>query len=984
MRNSNNTSVPVSEMYWSLVAKADKKFSKIRDLPYYERNRYDTYFSKVFKAYTQLWKFQQENRQKLVEAGLKRWEIGDIASRIGQLYFGQYMRTSDRSYLSESYIFYEAVLTREYFRDGFSQDLNLAIKQLRFLARFLTVCLVMSRREMVFQLVNQLKMLLDECKRIFQETDFREWKVVVQEIGKFLKADTGLMNFRPLRYSLVLDRHPDYIPHIADAKRKLKLREAILCSYHPNEIKFSELTLDTFRMLQCLEWEPSGSFYQSTGAASGTVHKGASGPSRINYTQDIADPTLPANPRKAMLYRPSATHFIAVLATLCEELPPDGVLLVYVSASGSIGHLGNADNNILNSELGYMQLEEASTPTGCLQIGARGDGEKGERIAMLLSPTFSSPTPGLLDSIPQPSGSMFTSFLTAPLQAFLMLIGISGSDIEMGGEEMRNSNNTSVPVSEMYWSLVAKADKKFSKIRDLPYYERNRYDTYFSKVFKAYTQLWKFQQENRQKLVEAGLKRWEIGDIASRIGQLYFGQYMRTSDRSYLSESYIFYEAVLTREYFRDGFSQDLNLAIKQLRFLARFLTVCLVMSRREMVFQLVNQLKMLLDECKRIFQETDFREWKVVVQEIGKFLKADTGLMNFRPLRYSLVLDRHPDYIPHIADAKRKLKLREAILCSYHPNEIKFSELTLDTFRMLQCLEWEPSGSFYQSTGAASGTVHKGASGPSRINYTQDIADPTLPANPRKAMLYRPSATHFIAVLATLCEELPPDGVLLVYVSASGSIGHLGNADNNILNSELGYMQLEEASTPTGCLQIGARGDGGHKWNRKRRAYCDASVSNLFVSYTWTFRFYSSAKWKHVYQFPHSSFAGFSYDLYNKGDKLLSSLLDHWGSVLITSEGLDLVWVQVLSDPFLRRLLLRFMFCQTVLTLHAHTFNKKEYLPQCLPCLPKAVSPVTAASQTALLQIASVFGASNRFIFSEGITIHGDAQTAIDEPIST
>ena len=65
-------------------------------------------------------------------------------------------------------------------------------------------------------------------------------------------------------------------------------------------------------MLQCLEWEPSGSFYQSTGAASGTVHKGASGPSRINYTQDIADPTLPANPRKAMLYRPSATHFIAV------------------------------------------------------------------------------------------------------------------------------------------------------------------------------------------------------------------------------------------------------------------------------------------------------------------------------------------------------------------------------------------------------------------------------------------------------------------------------------------------------------------------------------------------------------------------------------------------------------------------------------------------------------------------------------------------
>lgn len=588
---------------------------------------------------------------------------------------------------------------------------------------------------------------------------------------------------------------------------------------------------------------------------------------------------------------------------------------------------------------------------------------------------------------------------------------------------MRNNNNMSVPVSETYWSLVAKADKKFSKIRDLPYYERNRYDTYFSKVFKAYTQLWKFQQENRQKLVEAGLKRWEIGDIASRIGQLYFGQYMRTSDRSYLSESYIFYEAVLTREYFRDGFSQDLNLAIKQLRFLARFLTVCLVMSRREMVFQLVNQLKMLLDECKRTFQETDFREWKLVVQEIGKFLKADTGFMNSRPLRYSLVLDLHPDYIPHVADAKRKLKLGEAILCSYHPNEIKFSELTLDTFRMLQCLEWEPSGSFYQSTGAASGIVHKGASGPSRINYTQDIADPTLPVNPRKAMLYRPSATHFIAVLATLCEELPPDGVLLVYISASGSIGH--NAENIMLNLECSSMQPEATSTPTGGLHIGARGDVGLNCiypcdfipftRRPLFLIIDSSMSESFKAITGkekgeriamllspsspsptpgldSISQPSGSIFTSFLTAPLQAFLlliGFSgsdveMDLYDKADKLLSSLLDHWGSVLISSDGLDLVWVQVLGDPFLRRLLLRFIFCETVLTLHGTTSNKKEYLPQCLPCLPKAVSPATAASQTALLQIASIFGASNRFIFSEAISIYGDAQTTLDKPIST
>lgn len=78
----------------------------------------------------------------------------------------------------------------------------------------------------------------------------------------------------------------------------------------PEQVKYSELTIDTFRMLQCLEWEPSGSFFQSS--SSKLSQNGATGTSRISYIQDIADPTLPANPRKAVLYRPSLTHFIAV------------------------------------------------------------------------------------------------------------------------------------------------------------------------------------------------------------------------------------------------------------------------------------------------------------------------------------------------------------------------------------------------------------------------------------------------------------------------------------------------------------------------------------------------------------------------------------------------------------------------------------------------------------------------------------------------
>ena len=63
-------------------------------------------------------------------------------------------------------------------------------------------------------------------------------------------------------------------------------------------------------MIQSLEWEPSGSFYRPNANRSG--QSSGSGPSRSNVTQDIVDPTLPSNPRKSLLYRPSLTHFLAV------------------------------------------------------------------------------------------------------------------------------------------------------------------------------------------------------------------------------------------------------------------------------------------------------------------------------------------------------------------------------------------------------------------------------------------------------------------------------------------------------------------------------------------------------------------------------------------------------------------------------------------------------------------------------------------------
>ncbi|XP_047262636.1 uncharacterized protein LOC107859038 [Capsicum annuum] len=55
----------------------------------------------------------------------------------------------------------------------------------------------------------------------------------------------------------------------------------------------------------------------------------------INFTAEMMDPALPPNPKKAVLYRPSVPLLTSVVATICEELPPESVVLLYISASGN-------------------------------------------------------------------------------------------------------------------------------------------------------------------------------------------------------------------------------------------------------------------------------------------------------------------------------------------------------------------------------------------------------------------------------------------------------------------------------------------------------------------------------------------------------------------------------------------------------------------------------------------------------------------------
>ncbi|KAJ8504520.1 hypothetical protein OPV22_005406 [Ensete ventricosum] len=595
-------------------------------------------------------------------------------------------------------------------------------------------------------------------------------------------------------------------------------------------------------------------------------------------------------------------------------------------------------------------------------------------------------------------------------------------------------------VLAVFRALVDGADRKFAHVRDLPPGARGPLHLlYFRKAFKAYTRLWQFQQRRRSELVAGGLCRWEIGEVASRIGQLFYGQYQRTSEVRFLLEVYVFYEAIMSRGYFQAAWGSvapDLKLRYKELRFHVRFLIVALLLNRADEAVKLADRFRALVDESKAAFPATHFREWKQMVQEISRFLKADAYFKIARPLRYNVIFDAHPSSFPYISRfyTSRVLRLKDALLTSYHRNEIKLAEVTLDTFRMLQCLEWEPSGSLYQvptkqpSENGAPNDQNE-VSGLIDINLAADMTDPDLPPNPCKAIIYHPSVSKLIAATATICEELPSDGILLIYISASGKTDCSIDFQEGVHGNSLNFLKAKHAppasqrrenlpsqpavdnnpnlSSKLGhYLCLGSQGNGASNnlypedlvpFTRKplflvidsdssrafktihgaERGEASALLLShekpLFLSDTnitsggSQFTYFLTAPLQAFYQLiGHSS--DIEPDVYRNAESLLSSALVEWEVLLCTSNSLDQVWAQILTDPFLRRLILRFIFCRAVLHLLRSSGDGTTDLPECLPSLPESVSPNSAVTQNHIHQLAERLGVLNHFHFLDSI----------------
>lgn len=292
-------------------------------------------------------------------------------------------------------------------------------------------------------------------------------------------------------------------------------------------------------------------------------------------------------------------------------------------------------------------------------------------------------------------------------------------------------------VVEEYKFMLEKSQSFFAGLRDLPQYENKQWQLYFQKTFEIYTKLWKYQQEKRAILENRdyyGLKRWEIGEIASKIGQLYYHYYLRTSETLYLQESFVFYDAIRSRFYFKDILeAQSAPLMIKKLRYYARFVVVCLLLDRRDYVQDLLEELKALVAQYDKHFNPPDSSEWHLVVNELADFLKADdlldvVGIDRAKPPAL---------FQPAQAADAPRVELQHAILAGNCESQVKFSELTLDIFRMLLTIE------------------------------APAAPDATARHNPHKHLLYRPTCGQLSVVLASICKDLPENAAVLLYVSA-------------------------------------------------------------------------------------------------------------------------------------------------------------------------------------------------------------------------
>ncbi|CAC5362133.1 unnamed protein product [Mytilus coruscus] len=396
-----------------LLEKSKQLFNGLRDLPQYGHKQWQSYFGRTFDVYTKLWKFQQQHR----------WQIGEVASKIGQLYYHYYLRTSETNYLNEAFSFYSAIRNRGYYSKANKEERSdLMVKKLRFYARFIVVCLLLKRMKLVKDLVKELQAQIEDYTLTYEPEDQMEWTLVVGEINAFLESD-NLIDIHDVDPNYFLLSHrltPLNTPPLDKSTPVyLALQEIIIVGNTADQVKFSELTLDMFRVLQTLEREPQEDF---TGTQ---IYDASPAPGRPPFENGDKN-SKRDNPHKYLLYKPTYSQMNTFLASGFKELPPNGAMLLYLSADGSLGNAKHTDDAAYDLGVNptvYIQEIYTRKPLFLIVDSDNSSAFQnfpnlfGQPVVCFLSP---EQVPHAMQDQNQ-KGKLFTLFLHSPLMAFCLV-----------------------------------------------------------------------------------------------------------------------------------------------------------------------------------------------------------------------------------------------------------------------------------------------------------------------------------------------------------------------------------------------------------------------------------------------------------------------------------------------------------------------------------------------------------------------------------
>uniref|UniRef100_A0A8D3C0I7 Suppressor of cancer cell invasion n=1 Tax=Scophthalmus maximus TaxID=52904 RepID=A0A8D3C0I7_SCOMX len=521
---------------------------------------------------------------------------------------------------------------------------------------------------------------------------------------------------------------------------------------------------------------------------------------------------------------------------------------------------------------------------------------------------------------------------------------------------------------DAWWEFPQQSRPIAAELRDdLPQYGHKQWQSYFGRTFDVYTKLWKFQQQHRQVL-------------DSRYVKLYFNH------THHCLTAFSFYSAIRQRSYYFQVNKEDRpELVVKKLRYYARYIVVCLLLNKMDLVKVLVKELSEEIEDYTQRFNTEDQLEWNLVLQEVAAFVEADP-VMVLNENNSAVVVISHrlqEGSVPPLEQGMvvGQLILADALIIGNCNNQVKFSELTIDMFRMLQTLEREPVNLATQTP--KQGTV-------------EPIEKPAKRENPHKYLLYKPTFSQLFTFLSASFKELPANSVLLVYLSATGVFptgpsdyegpydfgGVLTNTNRDVVNGET-MQKKNQAQKEMHCLHPGDL----FPFTRKPLfVIVDSSNSTAYKNFTNLFGqplvcLLSPTVYPKSVQdqcqrgslftlFLYSPLLAFSSvcglnsvrrGLWDRAQEFLSKVYNDIGQMITRSRTIDQAFLQFFGDEFLRLLLIRFVFCSAALRLHK-LFRESQSFPDSYPELPKQDTVENSLLQKHILELATILDVQSLF----------------------